>query len=246
MTTPTNSYYPESRFGGFTDIDGTIIFFARIRSLVDAESTVLDVGCGRGAAHSVDPVPFRRNLRNLRGTVRRVIGIDVDEAARENPMIDEFRKIEGPAWPIEDNSIDLVMADNVLEHLPDPPQFFAEARRVLKDGRYLCIRTPNRWSYIGIASSLVPNRHHRTVLRAAQPKREEQDVFPTLYRCNSVRRIRAAMRKHGFDAVVYGYEAEPSYLGFSKVAYMLGVWHQRWAAGFMKPAIFGFGRLTKP
>jgi hypothetical protein len=50
------------------------------------------------------------------------------------------------------------------------------------------------------------------------------------------------MRRHGFDHVVYGYEAEPSYLHFSRLAYVLGVLHQRFAPGFLKPAIFGFAR----
>lgn len=41
-------YYPESRFGGFTDVDGTVAFYTRVQSLVEAGSVVLDVGCGRG------------------------------------------------------------------------------------------------------------------------------------------------------------------------------------------------------
>ena len=42
-------FYPESRFGGFTDIDGTILFFTRVKALLDASSVVLDLGCRRGA-----------------------------------------------------------------------------------------------------------------------------------------------------------------------------------------------------
>lgn len=42
-------FYPEARFGGFTDIDGTIAFFNRVNSLIETSSVVLDVGCGRGA-----------------------------------------------------------------------------------------------------------------------------------------------------------------------------------------------------
>ena len=42
-------FYPESRFGGFTDIDGTVVFYLRVNSLINASSTVLDFGCGRGA-----------------------------------------------------------------------------------------------------------------------------------------------------------------------------------------------------
>ena len=44
-----NIYYPESRSGTFTDVDGTIAFYLRVNGLVDSESVILDVGCGRGA-----------------------------------------------------------------------------------------------------------------------------------------------------------------------------------------------------
>jgi hypothetical protein len=40
---------------------------------------------------------------------------------------------------------------------------------------------------------------------------------------------------------VDGYEAEPSYLNFSKLAYALGVWHERLAPRFMRLSIFAFG-----
>ena len=30
--TPRERFYPESRFGGFTDIDGTIAFYTRVHS----------------------------------------------------------------------------------------------------------------------------------------------------------------------------------------------------------------------
>jgi hypothetical protein len=41
-------FYPESRFGGFSDIDATITFYDRINSLIQKSDTVLDIGCGRG------------------------------------------------------------------------------------------------------------------------------------------------------------------------------------------------------
>ena len=52
------------------------------------------------------------------------------------------------------------------------------------------------------------------------------------------------MATHGLRAVVYGYEAEPSYLHFSKLSYGLGVLHQKFAPGFLRPAIFAFGQVV--
>jgi hypothetical protein len=85
------AWYPEARFGGFTAVDGTVAFYVRVNALLQPDMTVLDVGCGRGG-YSEDTCAFRRDLRVLRGKVRRVIGIDVEDAGMSNPCVDEFRR----------------------------------------------------------------------------------------------------------------------------------------------------------
>lgn len=119
-------------------------------------------------------------------------------------------------------------------------------RRVLRDGGLLCLRTPNSNSYVALIARLVPNRHHASVTRRVQDRRKDEDVFPTLYRCNTRHRLRRMLEHHGFEHAVYSYEAEPSYLSFSKLAYGLGVLHQRFAPRCVKPALFAFARLHKP
>lgn len=234
-------FYPESRFAGFTQIDGTIAFYSRVQALASSQAVVVDFGCGRGA-YANDPIPFRRDLRIFKGKVGQVIGLDANPSAKENPFLDVFFQLQGAHWPLDDGCADLCVCDNVLEHLPDPGAFFSEARRVLKPGGVVCIRTPNRWNYVALLSRLIPNRKHAAVLAKAKPGLEEKDVFPTLYRCNTIGAVRRALEREDFEAVVYGYEAEPSYLSFSKAAYALGVLHQRIAPGSLKPSIFAFGR----
>ncbi|MDR3629227.1 MAG: methyltransferase domain-containing protein [Desulfocapsaceae bacterium] len=237
-------FYPETKFGGFTDCDGIIAFFNRVNALLQPEYIVLDVGCGRGS-YGDDPVRYRKNLRIIRGKVARIIGIDVDENACANAFIDEFRLIRDDCWPVDSNSIDLLICDNVLEHIEQPERFFAEIRRVLKDGGILCLRTPNKWCYIVLAAMCIPEKFHSAVLSLAQSGREQRDVFPAYYRCNSVRKLRGIMTRYGFDCVVYGYEAEPNYLSFSIITYFFGVLHQLFAPGWMKPSIFAFGLMQK-
>lgn len=238
-------HFPETRFGGFSHIDGTVAFFLRINALLQPSSVVLDVGCGRGE-YADDPVPLRRSLRILRGKVAHVVGIDVDPQAACNPFIDSFHTIAAGPWPIGDDSVDLVVCDNVLEHVVDPPVFFAEIRRVLRPGGILALRTSNRLSYVGVCATVIPNRYHARVTSAVQENRREEDVFPTLYRCNTVGRVHRALRSHGFDAAVSGFEAEPAYLSFSRIAYALGVLHQKLAPGIFKHAIFAFARKLTP
>jgi SAM-dependent methyltransferase len=235
-------FHPESRFGGFTDIDGTVAFFLRARELLPEDGVALDIGCGRGTQDE-DPVRTRRELRIFRGHCRRTIGIDVDSAAAVNPHVDEFHLI-GPdgRWPLDDASVDLAVADFVVEHVADPDAFFAQAARVIKPGGHLGLRTVNSHSYLGIGSRLVPSRLHRAVLRRAQPARAAEDVFPTLYRCNTIKRLRAALARHGFEAAVYGFEAEPDYLSFSPVAYRLGLLHRRLAPPWLRVGLVAWAR----
>ncbi|MGB9179936.1 MAG: class I SAM-dependent methyltransferase [Pyrinomonadaceae bacterium] len=234
-------YYPESKVGDFTNIDGTIAFYIRVHSLLDSSATVLDVGCGRGA-YADDHVSVRKQLRIFKGKCKKVIGIDVDPDAAVNPFLDEFHLLEDQHWPVESESVDLAICDFVVEHLEDPNSFFAEMWRVLKPDGVVCIRTPNVISYFGLVSKLVPNRNHASVVSKVQPDREKADVFPTHYKCNTKGSMIRMLRKNGFDPCVFRYESEPRYLSFSRIFYYCGVIYQRYTLDLFKTTIFAFGK----
>lgn len=238
-------FHPEAEFGGFTDIDSTVIFYARVQQLLSPDATAIDVGCGRGT-QADDPVRLRRELRVLRGKCREVIGIDVDRRAAGNPFLDVFRLI-GPSgrWPLEDSAADLAVADFVLEHVTEPDMFFAEAARVLRPGGVLGVRTINAWSYVGLASRFVPDGLHTRLLGSLQPDRQKQDIFPSVYRCNSVPRLRRALAVHGFDAAVYGVDAEPAYLRFSPGLYALGLAHRRFAPNWLRVGLIAWAKRRR-
>jgi SAM-dependent methyltransferase len=234
-------FYPEHRFGGFTDVDGTIRFYARVNALIQPSHTVLDIGCGRGG-YGDDLCAYRRSLRILKGKCRRVIGIDVDEAARDNPFVDEFCLTDGRRWSLPDSQVDLCLCDHVLEHLLDPSTFFREVSRVTLPGGFLCIRTPNAWSYEGVASRLIPNKQHAVVLGKLKGKGWKADVYPTMHRCNTRGKILRMLSQHGFDGYAWTMSAEPSYLVFSKIVYGLGVILHRYAPRAFQSNIVAFGR----
>jgi ubiquinone/menaquinone biosynthesis C-methylase UbiE len=145
---------------------------------------------------------------------------------------------------VDDGSVDLVLADYVLEHVEDPDGFFVECRRVLKPGGFLCMRTTNARSYFALASRLTPNTSHAGIIqRVYRHPRPADDVFPTLYRCNTVGKLRTALREYGFRACVYGFQSDPAHFGFSRALYAMGVAHQRFAPKGLKPALFVFARL---
>jgi len=233
--------YPEIAFGGFSSIDPKVAFYVRVHALLRSSFVVLDAGCGRGC-HAEDPVSFRRDLVTFRGKCRRVIGIDVAPSSSGNPLIDEFRLIRDDRWPLPDASIDLCVSNNVLEHVSDPSAFFSEASRVLKEGAYLCIRTPNAWGYAAMWARLIPNRWHAAVLRALGREVDEKDVFPTRYRCNTVSKMKSMLGRHGLDACVFTGPVEAHALQFNRIAYQLEVWFNRLTPRRFQPALFAFAQ----
>ena len=234
-------FYPESRFGNFSDVSGTIRFYTRVRALVEPHFSVLDIGCGRGAI-AARLTSFEKLLMTYKGQAKRVIGIDLDPIGETNPTLDEFRLINGPRWPVEDCSIDLAVSDWTMEHVEDPEAFLRECYRVLRPGGFLCIRTANRLGYVVALSKLIPNRVHTKILNRVQPERDDQDVFPTVYRCNTVGKLSRALWRLGFDACVYGHNPEPSYLGFSYLSYALGVLYQRLVPRMWGTTLFAYAR----
>lgn len=206
--------------GGFSRVDGTVEFYQRIHSLLRPDMKVVDFGAGRGAFLD-DPVLYRRRLRQLKDHVDEVIGVDVDASVLENPCLTQAEVITpGERLPFESGSIDLMISDFVFEHVTDPGWAAHEIERVLRPGGWLCVRTPNRWGYIGLGARSVPNRLHAPLLRVFQPGKKERDTFPTSYRLNSPRDLKRHFPEHTFEHIVYTMNNEPAY--FSN-------WNAMWA-----------------
>lgn len=211
---------PETSIGGYSAYDGTIEFYGRVKSLLHSQMRVLDFGAGRGAWFEDDQSPYRREMRLLRGSVLEVIGCDVDEAVLSNRAVDKAQVIRPcTQLPFEDSSIDMVLADYVFEHIPDPRWLAGEFARILKSGGWICARTPTRYNYVSIAARLIPNFKHARLLGVVQPGRKPEDVFPTVYRLNSRRSIRKHFAATLFQDHSYIYGCEPQYYFGSQLAY---------------------------
>ena len=212
---------PELQAGGFSRHEGAIQFFTRVQALLHPDMCVLDFGAGRGLFQE-DPNMFRRNLRTLRGKVRKVVGVDVDDAVLTNTGVDESRLVKpGELLPFAPSSFDMVVSDWVLEHLDEPEIFAREMERVLKSGGWLCARTPNKWGLTAIGARLVPNKLHTKFLKRLQPARQEKDVFPTRYRLNTLRDIERFFPESSWVNCSYLWRGEPKYHGNSSILFRL-------------------------
>jgi SAM-dependent methyltransferase len=144
----------------------------------------LDVGCGSGGY-----------LRYLSALGWDVEGVEPGPAAATAARAAGLRVYQGAFGevPIVAGAFSLVTARHVIEHVPDPRPFLAEAARVLEPGGRLVLRTPNARA-LGRALCGAdwyandPPRH--LVLYAARP-------------------LRRLLREAGFEAVTVARRTTP-------------------------------------
>lgn len=212
-------FYPESRIGGFSYADGGIAFFSQINAILRPSDQVLDFGAGRGEYIIDDVIDYRRNLSILRGKCAHVEGCDVDDAVLGNPFLDHAVVVNrGGRLPYPDNVFDIVFSRFVFEHLDNPIPVASELLRVVRPGGVIAAITPNKYGYIAIGGSLVPNRLHARTLSRLQPKRKSIDIFPTVYKLNCQRDLRTAFGEAADLSIIY-FSGEPAYTFGSPLVY---------------------------
>ncbi len=101
--------------------------------------------------------------------------------------------------PLRDSGFDFVTCGMVVEHLSEPARAIAELGRVMDHGGVLVIHTVNLWGYatlMAMASKLIPFGLRRRLIARATG-RQEDDIFPTLYRCNTGRTMTRLVHRAG-------------------------------------------------
>jgi SAM-dependent methyltransferase len=104
-----------------------------------ASGVVLDVGCGA------------QPYRSLLGPSARYLGIDTTEAKSDfGYEIPETVYFDGDSWPIDAESVDVVLCTETLEHVLEPQRLLAEAHRTLRPGGRLLLTVPfaARWHFV--------------------------------------------------------------------------------------------------
>lgn len=187
-----------------------------VLNLLQPNYSMLDLGAGAGIVTAM----------NFRGEVARVCGIDPDARVLDNAYLDEAKIGTGEVIDYPDEYFEIVVADNVLEHLGDPEKTLAEINRVLKVGGHFLFKTPNRFHYMPLISTITPTAFHKQFNRFRG--RRGEDTFPTYYRANSKYKIEALARKTGFSvANLQLIEGRPEYLRFSVLTYLVGWAYER-------------------
>ncbi len=236
-------YYPETGLDDFSRVDSAVEFYTRVNALLEPGMTAVDFGAGRGQWYVDSTSETRRRLRDMRGKVAKVIGLDVDPAVKQNPSVDEAQVTTmGGDLPLPDASVDVLVSDFTFEHIDDPEHISRELYRVLKPGGWVCARTPNKWGYIGVGARIVPNQWHVRWLTRLQPGRRDIDVFPVRYRLNTRRDLAQHFAPDRFEHIVYTTPGEPSYAGGSWAAWRAVGLLQRFQPRVIEPMMLIFLR----
>ncbi|MGQ0612758.1 MAG: class I SAM-dependent methyltransferase [Planctomycetaceae bacterium] len=109
--------------------------FERIARTGLVAPRILDLGCGRGWLAGA--------LCELGPTT----GVDLSDlaAARARWPAVEFVTADLFQHPLPEAAFDLVVSQEVIEHVEDQPRYLDVAARCLKPGGYLVLTTPNAW-----------------------------------------------------------------------------------------------------
>jgi SAM-dependent methyltransferase len=114
-----------------------------------AGAILLDCGCNNGL--------YSRRLAEILGATR-VYGLELNRGmAREAAAngVHVLRNDVNCAIPLHSDSVHVVTAFNILEHLVETQRFLEEIYRVIRPGGYAIINTPNLASWHNIAALLL-------------------------------------------------------------------------------------------
>lgn len=100
--------------------------------------TVLDIASGSGYGSYI-----------ISGAAKKVYGVDIDQESVEYAQRNygknniDYRQGSAEKIPLEDNSVDIVVSFETIEHVKNYKKFLSEVKRVLKKDGLAIISTPN-------------------------------------------------------------------------------------------------------
>ena len=164
-------------------------------------NTYVDLGCGDGSI----AVEIAKTIN-----ARMTYCIDIDdkalEKAKERGLIIHKADLSIDKIPLNNESVDLVTAFEVIEHLINPDNMLRESNRILKHGGILLITTPNLASWVNRIILLLGyqpyNAEVSTEIVAGVPWRARTFAKPSGHiRPYTLKALKELLKYHGFKVI---------------------------------------------
>ena len=100
---------------------------------------------------------------NFKGTGAYICGIDVDDRVGSNAMVHEGKVADAANIPYDDGVFDVIFADNVLEHLPEPINQQVSVINCSLEEITLAVADPQVANYLRLYAAEVQQQIHETL-----------------------------------------------------------------------------------
>lgn len=153
-----NNYYQKIWKSAYEQNDQNILSLLEYNPL----ASVLDVGCGDGKK----TIKFKKKIGS-----KNIVGVDGVKkrliAAKKHGVDKVFCVELESKWPIENNSFDVIISNQVIEHLADTDHFIKEVKRILKPNGYVVVSTENLASWHNIFALVLgfQDFSHHTIMK---------------------------------------------------------------------------------
>lgn len=200
---------------------------------INPSAKVLDVGCGDGQK----TIKFIRKIKS-----KDITGMDGVagrlKAAKKRGVNKAFLTDIEKEWPLKNSSFDVVISNQVIEHLLNIDHFIQEVKRVLKPGGYCVISTENLASWHNIFALMLGYQPFSTHLIA---KSHIGNPLSPHYGKKTL--TWSAKDNSGVDDTAYPHLKVPTYFSLIKIFEEYGFIFEKGLASGYYP-FFGIAGLT--
>lgn len=187
----------------YSNFESNLLCLEKVKTLAKSKN-VLEIGSGKGHL-----------FKHLRDNGYEITGTEANDEfiryAKENYNIDLIKETTAKL-NFEDNSFEVVMSFDVLEHIPEVDDHVKEVARVLKSGGIYIMSTPNK--YTNIPFEVIAQKSFTKYKK---------------YHCSlqNYWQLSKLFKKHGFDVefidvpVVNEFFLKKIYQHFGKIGLML-------------------------